>query len=226
MTTGLLSILAATAAALHIHASYSSPSWEPYVFKPLATVLILIIALLQGRNSAPVYRRRVLAGLFFSLAGDILIIDFFMAGLVGFLIAHLFYIAAFRSNTRPGRSPWPALPFLVYGLVLYGLLWPWLGNLWSAVAVYMLVILTMAWQALARWLQNRDKAALLACSGALVFVASDTLLAFDHFKGRFQNAVLFYMGTYYAAQWLISLSVLFNRADGLPDAPLDVGQGH
>jgi uncharacterized membrane protein YhhN len=90
----------------------------------------------------------------------------------------------------------------------------------------MLVIMAMAWQALARWLQKRDKAALLACLEALLFVASDTLLAFNHFKGRFHNAVLFYMGTYYAAQWLISLSVRFSRSEGLPDSPLDVHKGH
>jgi uncharacterized membrane protein YhhN len=229
MATVALSILAAAAAVLHIHAAYWGPPWHSYVFKPLATVLILIIAVLPCRTAVPLYRRWVVAGLVFSLAGDIILMlpfNLFLHGLASFLFAHLFYIAAFRSGTRTVLSPWPALPFLAYGLVIFGLLIPWLGNLRFAVAVYMLVILTMAWQALARWLQKRDKAALLACFGALLFVVSDTLLAFDHFKGRFQSSVLLYMGTYYAAQWLISLSVRFNRADGLPDSPLGVHKGH
>jgi uncharacterized membrane protein YhhN len=53
----------------------------------------------------------------------------------------------------------------------------------------------------------RTLGALSAALGALLFVASDSLLAFNRFVGKFAAASALVLGTYYAAQWLIALSV-------------------
>ena len=46
----------------------------------------------------------------------------------------------------------------------------------------------------------------LAAMGALLFVASDSALAWDRFKQEFKAAQAVILATYFAAQWLIALS--------------------
>jgi alkenylglycerophosphocholine/alkenylglycerophosphoethanolamine hydrolase len=46
----------------------------------------------------------------------------------------------------------------------------------------------------------------LAAVGALLFVASDSALAWNRFKSEFKSAQAVILATYFAAQWLIALS--------------------
>jgi len=43
--------------------------------------------------------------------------------------------------------------------------------------------------------------------GAVLFIVSDSVLAWNRFRKKFQNAQTVILSTYYAAQWLIALSV-------------------
>lgn len=198
------------AAVLNITALYQSDRTRVYVTKPLTMVLILVVAAL-GRDLAPYrYANLILAGLACSLVGDIFLMlpsDQFVPGLVSFLIAHLFYIAAFRSGFAGFRPAWLAFPFFAYGLTAFWILLPGLGELKLPVIAYLLVILTMAWQAAVRWNAMRDRSCLFAFAGALLFVISDSIIAFNRFHTRFYLAEALIMSTYFAAQWLIALSV-------------------
>jgi uncharacterized membrane protein YhhN len=69
-----------------------------------------------------------------------------------------------------------------------------------------LVILTMSWQALGQWKQTGERRAFLAFIGSLLFIASDSALAINRFTNPIELAPLIVLGTYYPAQWLISLS--------------------
>jgi len=86
------------------------------------------------------------------------------------------------------------------------LLWPSLGGLKAPVAVYVAAILLMAWQAANRWLALGDGGSAAAFAGALLFVASDSALAWGRFRGEFRGSQAVVLGTYFAAQWLIALS--------------------
>jgi uncharacterized membrane protein YhhN len=155
------------------------------------------------------YKVAIVAGLLFSLAGDVFLMlpsDRFIAGLVSFLVAHLFYIAAFTSGTGFGLS-WRALPCALYGLLIFSILAPHLGKMKLPVAVYMVVILVMAWQAWERWGQTGQSTALLAFLGAVLFVVSDSALAVNRFRGQYASAQALILSTYFAAQWLIARSV-------------------
>ena len=181
-----------------------------YVFKPLTTTLIILFALLLPATVAAPYKLLVVLGLLCSLAGDVFLMlpqDRFIPGLVSFLLAHLFYIAAFTRGVGFDLTWWPLLLYLLYGGVMLGLLWPHLGGMRMPVLVYMAVILVMGRQALARWLTLGTVAAALAAAGALLFVISDSVLALDRFRGRFAAARLLVLSTYFAAQWLIAWSV-------------------
>lgn len=205
-----LSILVAVSAVLHISAEYGGRRARVYVFKPLTVAFIMGIALWP---EASVYKYLILAGLLFSLAGDVFLMlpkDSFIAGLVSFLIAHLFYIAAFTTDVAtPGRPSWPAAAaLLVYGGVMLRLLFPFLGKMKIPVIVYMLAILMMVWQAANRCVNaETTTSGLLAFAGATLFAASDSILAWNRFRRSFRSAQFLILTTYFAAQWLIALSV-------------------
>ena len=72
----------------------------------------------------------------------------------------------------------------------------------------MLVILTMAWQALERSRLGAHEGAWWAAVGAVLFVASDAALALVRFRADFAGSRAFVLGTYFLAQWMIATSAL------------------
>jgi uncharacterized membrane protein YhhN len=135
--------------------------------------------------------------------------DRFIAGLFSFLVAHLFYIAAFTLDGGHSLSPLAALPLLLYGLVMLGLLSPHLGKMRVPVMAYMLVILLMLWQASNRWLMSEIEGSGLAFAGAALFALSDSILALARFRKPWRSAQFLILVSYFSAQWLIALSALF-----------------
>lgn len=208
MLTFILMLLVILSASIHIRAEYRGPRQHVYVFKPLTMVFIWLIAIL-GQATFPFYKYMIIIGLLFSLAGDVFLMlpsDRFLAGLVAFLIAHLFYIAAFLSEIS-ALTWWPLVPLVIYGIVIYIIVASSLGKLKLPVLIYVVVILIMAWLAWERWSQTGQSGALLAFAGAVLFVISDTILAINRFRGAFKPSRALNLTTYFAAQWLIASSV-------------------
>ncbi|MCC7152574.1 MAG: lysoplasmalogenase [Rubrivivax sp.] len=178
--------------------------WLAFVFKPLATLLIIALAWPRG-CSTPTLRRWVLAGLLLSLVGDVALLwpqQGFLPGLVAFLLAHLAYLVAFTRVQRLAARVWP---FVLYGVV-GGLIlaWLWAGvpaGLRVPVVMYLIALASMAAQALVLWraAPAAGAARRLALGGAL-FVASDALLAVNRFAGPLPMASLWVLATYWVAQ--------------------------
>ena len=186
-----------------------------WIAKPLATLLILHKAW-QGRPEvSATYRRWIGIGMVFSLVGDILLmlpVDAFVAGLVAFLLGHLCFIRALVSDTRFAARPIALLVCLAYGLLNLWALWPTLpGALHLPVVVYVVVLASMGGQAAARaWVHGDDPlagAAQWAAGGALLFMLSDTLLAWNRFRFAIPLSALWVLATYYAAMWCLARSV-------------------
>lgn len=204
-----LSIVVLITAVIHIRAEIKEIPLQKYVFKPLTTSLIILIAILTTAEVAAPYKLLIVIGLLFSLAGDIFLMlpsDRFIPGLISFLIAHLLYIGAFTGDSGVASAVW-AIPFFVYGGAIYLTLAHHLGKMRIPVIVYMLVISTMAWQAAGRWDEIGQTRSLMAFGGAVLFVISDSVLALNRFKQPFRFARALTMATYYSAQWLIALSI-------------------
>ncbi|WP_341501578.1 lysoplasmalogenase [Gallaecimonas sp. GXIMD4217] len=204
----LLSSLALGGGLVHIGSCYRGPRWLFYVTKPGTMLVMLAMAWQLGALDSH-YGQWLLAGLGLSLVGDVFLMlpkDRFIPGLVSFLLAHVCYVVAFAVD---GLAFTPALLLLLgaAGAGVLALLWPHLRELKVPVSVYVLVILAMAWTAGERWLVQQNDGALLAFAGALVFMASDTTLALDKFRRPFPAAQAVIMATYFAAQWLLVLSL-------------------
>jgi uncharacterized membrane protein YhhN len=213
----VLAVAAAIAGAMLDEGMPDGPGlWLHYVGKPLATLLLWWQVL---RTSPPVstrYRRAVAIGMALSLVGDVCLmlpVDLFLPGLVAFLLAHIAYIVAFA----PGSGGRPR--GLAFGLVaviaaanLVGLLPRVDAALKIPVVAYTVVLAAMAASALARAWTPAVKSALprsarMGAIGAVLFMASDSLLAWDRFGGGIPMSALLVLGTYYAAQWCIARSV-------------------
>ncbi|MGJ4748546.1 lysoplasmalogenase, partial [Leptospira sp. SA-E8] len=155
----------------------------------------------------------LLLALLGSLAGDVFLMlpgNYFIPGLVSFLLAHLCYLAVFKQQGMrwfPSRAG--LLATLLIGGLMYALLWA--GGLPVAlrvpVAAYVLVIALMAAQAIgrARALRatDKDQGALLVALGAGFFMVSDGLLAINKFVTPLPLASLWVLSTYFLAQLLI-----------------------
>lgn len=203
----ILSLLIFACAALTIYFEYQDRRFL-YFFKPAA--LVLIIALVRRGGGEDFYRRAILAGLFFSLVGDTLLIDprNFVFGLAGFLIAHLFYVAAFVKAAAKRFNPL-ALGAYPFGLALFLAVFGGVPeNLKIPVVVYTLAISTMLAAAANFYLTRKTPASLYAVAGAAVFVASDAVLAVNKFTYEFFSARALLLATYFFAQWLIARSTV------------------
>jgi alkylglycerol monooxygenase len=187
------------------------------LLKPLAMLLAIALVVAQSRRVAVAPRERALlvAGLAFSLAGDVLLMfpAYFVPGLVGFLVAHLCYIALFKQRVPWFPSRRALAGTLAYGVAMYAVLFAHLGPVLKvAVAAYVIVISLMAAQAIGRATVLRDRAALAVAVGSLFFMASDTLLAVNRFALPVPLAPLWVLATYYAAQILIARNALASAA--------------
>ena len=177
-----------------------------FITKPLTTILIGIYAWQRG-GLTPLPRRWVLAGLFFSLVGDVALLwpQGFIAGLLGFLAAHLAYLWAFTRVRRLADWPWS---FVAYGLVatcILGWLWPGIpAALHVPVTAYVVCLSAMAAQAAVIGWRVRDPCAWVLALGGLLFFMSDGCLAINRFGGPVPLANWLVLPTYWAAQWCIA----------------------
>ena len=211
-TTAALFGAAAVSALLAIAADWEErrhPAF--YLLKPLTTALILGAALSLAPASGAAYRLTVVAALALSLLGDICLMfegdAWFTAGLGSFLLAHVGFIVAFLKGVTLALPPaWTLLP-LLYGLGLCAWLLPRAGSLRIPVALYCLVLLGMTLAAALRLQALGGRPALLAVSGALLFVVSDSSLALRKFAGPYRVAQALILSTYWVSIGLIAGSV-------------------
>lgn len=198
-------------ACLAIYGALAGRRTWVYVFKPLTTILILVLALAVPGDPPGRYRLGVLIGLLLSLAGDIFLMlpgDRFIAGVVAFLGAHLAYLGAFTSVVPFAASPAAFVVVAVAVIAILATLWGSLPPPMRApLVIYAIVLGSMTAQAVTQWTVLNSAAAGAGAIGAVLFLASDTTLVTDRFARPFRLAPLFVLGTYYAAQVLIALSM-------------------
>jgi uncharacterized membrane protein YhhN len=185
--------------------------------KPLLLPLLLIAVAISENFPT---KKILLTALTFSWIGDIILLFsdkgelYFIYGLVAFLISHLIYIVLFskQQNTRANNNKavfWMGiLAILTYFVFMIDTLFPKLGPLKIPVLIYAIVITTMlffAFKGSLKWAIPANNYILI---GAIVFVSSDSILAFNKFYAPIAHASFYIMVTYCLAQYLIVSGVL------------------
>lgn len=181
-----------------------------HITKP--AVIILILIWLWQNNLLGGGMLWFALGLVFSLAGDILLMlpgNFFLPGLLAFLLAHVLYAIGFNLSITSISLPILIIALLFFaGMQLYyrrierSLREKGQEKLKMSCVVYTTVISLMAISAmftLANPAWNPLHAAIVT-GGAILFVVSDSLLAWNKFVAPTPHAALSVMVTYHLGQ--------------------------
>jgi uncharacterized membrane protein YhhN len=167
----------------------------------------------------------MLAGLFFSWAGDLTLefsqdnSNMFIAGLICFLLTHVMYFTVFLNT--PGKNCilssriYLLLPVIIYGVTLVYFLYDDLADMRLPVIFYAIVLLTMLSGAINRIEKVGQKSYWLVLSGAILFVISDSAIAINKFSVHFASSGVFIMSTYIVAQYLILAGYINQFRKGL-----------
>jgi len=171
------------------------------VFKPLTTFLIILLAV-RFRNS---YSKRILLGLIFCLFGDsfLLFENYFIFGLVSFLIGHLFFLYAF---IKVQGWQWPIKIggiLVTVALSILALSYANLDTLLIPVLFYISIIVLMSWQGIALTQGGVPTYKNVGWAVSL-FLLSDGLLALNMFYIPFIFSGITILSTYWLAIFLLA----------------------
>ncbi len=187
------------------------------VLKPFLLPLLLVaVYFTEGFTT----KKILLTALLFSWIGDIILLFadkgeiYFILGLVAFLVSHVFYIVLFSKQTI-SKTISNKLSFgagigliLLYFFGMITTLGPKLGPLTVPVVVYAVVISTMLFFALKGSYQWKSIPYHFVLIGAVFFISSDSILAFNKFYQPIPYASFLIMITYLAAQYGIVWGIL------------------
>jgi uncharacterized membrane protein YhhN len=187
--------------------------WHPnifYISKPLTTTLILVPVLILIPDSTSDYIPLIAGGLLFALIGDILLMlpgSRFVLGIGSFAATHALYLAAFISAAGLALVNPSTIPLLLFTVIMTRFLWPGLRkSLQIPVLAYVVLITIMTIQAIGAAVQSEGVGPAIAAAGAMLFLASDSMLAINRFRVPFRSAQALVLSTYWLGQWLIAFS--------------------
>ncbi|MEO8795821.1 MAG: lysoplasmalogenase [Daejeonella sp.] len=195
------------------------------VVKPLICILLFTYLATITRLTGT-FRKLIFTGLCFSFIGDCVLIlankspHFFTAGLVAFLIAHIFYSIAFyrdfKKDPMASKKYGNAMLFImgIFSITYYAFLRNYLGDMRLPVLLYIFVISMMAILAGYRYMRINMLSFNLIYVGAILFVISDAALAYNKFVSAYPYSGVLIMGTYMVAQYLITMGAIERKVPG------------
>ncbi|MEP7322090.1 MAG: lysoplasmalogenase [Saprospiraceae bacterium] len=187
-------------------------SWsKPLLMPSLALGLFFI---LTDTDKKTPFIKTLFAGLAFSTAGDVLLqleksshlTIYFYLGLGAFLLAQWMYVLTFRRIGPINISMNWSLIYIFYFIQFLAILYPGMPlALKIPVTLYGMMLTVMAWNS---WRCVQEfPLGFSAVIGAILFVASDSLLAINKFKTPIPYAGILIMATYIFAQYFIVVGV-------------------
>ena len=204
-----------------------STFWPGFFSKALIIPVLIILFLANLYPLSNKLQWLILAGLFFSWAGDVILElpdnngNFFIIGLVCFLLTHLLYFTVFFIT--PGKNPilsnriYFLIPVIIYGVILVSYLYAGLAEMKLPVILYAIIILTMLTAAINRIDKVNKISYYLVLSGAILFVISDSSIAITKFSHPFKSSGIVIMSTYVVAQYLIVIGYIAQTMNVKPE---------
>lgn len=197
------------------------------VTKPaLLATLICWVAISTRQYGNSHFSTWLLIALIFSLIGDVLLMfqnlaaHWFTMGLGAFLIAHVAYIVSFTRTYRNDhhvallrQQGWLLVLVVGYGVYFFSRLSPNLGSMLAPVMLYIVVIIVMMLLALNRFGKVSSRSFWKITLGAVLFIASDSILAVNKFVQPSGYSHVLIMGSYGMAQYFITAGGLQQMFD-------------
>lgn len=206
----LLLIAIFLSAMIYLVGDFRKKAIIKYIFKPLTTILIISLAVFQLPEVSETYKYLIIIGLTLSLFGDVFLMlpsDKFIHGLASFLVAHIFFIWAFTLGFGPYFEFSLLIPAAIYTVVFLWVLLPKTGKMKLPVLIYALMLMVFMWQASGRFFYLAETTAFYTFIGAILFIISDSVLAFDRFVRTYKFSQTLILLTYWGAQTLLALSI-------------------
>jgi len=205
--------------------------------KPIAKILAMTLVILWTQeNISWTFNLLILLLLLaqlFGLIGDILLLlshRWFLLGLGAFLVGHIFYIGLLIINLV--FVVYLSYNALIYPVVIAAVLWGfalWIvysifkqehfishrhGRvLWVLVELYIWILSGLMFLTFVRFLlqPGLDRTLWLLPAGGVLFLISDTLLAYDRFVSKINRGQLWVHMTYHLAQFCLAGGFLIFR---------------
>ena len=189
------------------------------VVKALIIPVLISLALVNLSPLKNRLQKLMVAGLFFSWAGDVFMElsntseNMFIPGLLCFLLAHVMYLTVFFFT--PGKNcilvnrVYLLIPVLIYGIALVTWLYADLKEMRLPVVLYAFVILAMLTGSINRMEKVNKKSFYLVLAGAILFVISDSVIAINKFSHQFEGSGIIIMSTYIVAQYFIVAGYIY-----------------
>jgi uncharacterized membrane protein YhhN len=164
-------------------------------------------------------------GILLSLAGDVLLMisldRLFLAGLVAFLLAHIFYVIGFNIP-MPAISAWSVILAVLIGWggakiirrILTSVIEKGQGRMRLPIIVYSVVISLMLLSAMIKLndLTWSASASILVAVGAFLFYLSDVILAWNKFVAPFQHGRIYNIAAYHLGQIALIAGVIVQHS--------------
>lgn len=193
-----------------------------YFVKPLIMIWMAVYFIIFKKKNTFVLP--VLVAFFFSWVGDnFLMLSgknelFFFAGVGGFFCAQVTYIYVYAKFSEKGgkgflqKNAWVSLFFIAYVTGMLALLFPGLeGMMKPIITIYAISLILMSMMALNRSGRVGANSFKLVFTGSLLFLLSDSMIAFDKFHSEIPLAGFLIMITYIAAQYLIMRGLILEE---------------
>lgn len=202
-----------------------SSGYEEYrIYTKTLLVPVLLITIYVTSVETKHKRSKALANLafFFCFLGDFFLLGdtnntYFILGLIAFLLAHIFFVVFFyrlKKFSDKYRLFLFAAATLVFGYIGFLLFLIWQGasrqSIQVPVIIYALILGAMLLTAV-HTINNKSIKRLARnyfIPGALLFVASDSILAVNRFVASIQYGSIIVMITYAAAIFILNLGVV------------------
>jgi len=180
-------------------------TWLQIVSKPLIILTLFVLYYFSAEQRNNWY----LLALFFSFLGDVFLLDktgYFLLGIVSFLITQILFIKLIISQLRKVHANHiiiTMLPFVVYFTVLISTIKENLTEFLIPVVIYGIAISFFGMVSLLNYFINKSKRSIVLLIGAVLFIASDSMIALNKFHEPRIIYPVAIMITYIFAQYLI-----------------------
>lgn len=191
------------------------------IVKPMFMPLLIVMLAKTVSDRKSGFYRLMQFGLLLSWLGDIaLMLDrdnptYFIAGLSFFLIAHIGYSLAFYKSIQASGRPLDAAQgaavaaaFLAFTGVFFFMMKDGLGEMFVPVLAYTLVISAMGIVAALRIGHVPKNDGIIITVGAILFILSDCVIAWNKFVVDFQHDQVLNMSLYLSGQFLLAYGTM------------------
>lgn len=196
---------------------------QPYIYKTTASVLFVVLGLLNfifaffmGKERSKLFKYFMLTALVFACLGDIVLIEHFIEGAILFAIGHVFFFVSYSMLHKLSLRD-VIISFIIFGIALIVILVPKIFNfngMLPIVIVYAFIISFMLGKSISNLFAKKYFGKnLFIMLGSLLFFLSDLMLLFNVFGDVSEIFDIMCLVFYYPAEVLLAISITYSGHD-------------